>query len=583
MKKHFLIASALTLILSCSAIASNLIENGNCESLQGWNIDKPEFVSLSDQSVEGKHSIKLGGDTSAPDGSEPILAWQKLDIKKFDLKGDYRLKFRAKSDHFPQVFNLSMGVEKDGIWISSITWKRRQVGTSWQDVQVDFRDFLPTADGFKLCIQVRAPGSVWIDDLRIEQLPAGTIWAEERKLKDLPKYKGSPSYVQITSDRRFLVKGKPFFPIGMWGIDFPNEKAMRDMRDFGFNTCGSGHLYTKGVDGTKSYLDMAHSYGLMVNGVLRFGWEGENAEALAEAEKMKEIFKPIMEVTKIHPALLAYDLADEAAAIGTNLAAFAEGANFLRANDPNHPIFSNQAARGSVDLLKRWYRFEDIGGSDIYPWRCPAVDNFCDLPNRTISVVGEDCAKNLKALGPGKPALMTIQAFAWNDVNGVEPKSEEYSYPPTEILRFMCYDAITSGASGVMLYQCMAYKDEEGQIINPKVKPVSLDLSAMHDVLASPTIRKGAKPLDKRIKLITKKYGKDLYIIAVNTTGENVNSGIALPSSSKTWTVLFEGRTVNATKKAFQESFGPWDVSIYTNCKDPKLLEQFENKAMGIR
>ena len=580
-----LLVVLLTLILITSRVSAlNLAGNGAFESLEGWTASDPALAVLSTEVVEGKTCLKLTSAPGAAEGTDSTAISRMIDIKAFKPDGEYRMQFKARSDHFPQEYIIYLGIMQGQQLPVVIGYEWRQVGPNWQDVSLDFRDMNPVATGVKLVIQVRAKGSVWIDDLKIEQLPKGTIGAEDLQLKDLPKYKGSKDFVQITPTRRFLVKNKPFFPIGMWGLDFPNEKAMEDMHKYGFNITGTGHLIGRKAEGTKAFLDMAQAHGLMIIGVMRFAISGETEKAIAEAETYKPAYKPIVDVTKNHPAFFAYDLADESAWAGNSKSAFASGAHFFRENDPNHPVFSNQAPRQSISLFKRWYRFVDIGGSDIYPYWNGEPDRHSDLPNKTIAVVGDECTKNLTALGPGKPVLMTIQAFGWSDGNAdPETKAKGYAYPPVTEQRFMVYDAITSGASGIMLYQDMKYNDASGSVIDPRVKPVSLELSAMHDILAAATAAKGATSLDKRVKLITKTFNNELYIIAVNTTDKNIQAKIKLPVSSKAWNVLFENRNIVTRTAAISDSFGPWDVNIYTNSTNKSFLHELENKAKTMR
>ena len=559
--KTLIIALILGLILLNSGYASNLIVDCAFNDLEGWNISNPLHVTISTNTVQGTSCLQLIADPDTPNGSESTAVWQMLDIKRFDPKGEYRLQFRARSDRFPQEYNLFLGLMQGENLPFTIGYEWRQVGTNWQDVQVDFRDVNPVATAVKLMIQVKSPGTVWIDDLKIEKLPNGTIGAEERLLKDLPKFKGSPDQVQITSTGQFRIKNKPFFPIGMWGMTSESEEIMDQLRDYGFNVSG-GHVFSSGPDGAKVLLDRAEARGLMLVGVMRFAINGETSNTLKEAEGLKEMYKPLVEIIKDHPAFFAYDLADEPAWAGNNISAFAAGAYFLRENDPNHPIYSNQAPRGSIEQFRRWYRFVDIGGSDIYPWWNGDPDLHSDLPNKTFSVVGDECVKNITAIGHGKPVLMTIQAFGWSDGRtDPQSKAKGYGYPPTNVLRFMAYDAITSGANGIMFYQDHRYPN-----IDPRVKPVSLELSAIHDVLASPTLTsKYARSLDKRIKLITRKHGKDTYIIAVNTTGQSVRANIETPVQSSIWNVRFENKTVLSKNRIITDDFEPWDVNIYTD------------------
>lgn len=244
---------------------------------------------------------------------------------------------------------------------------------------------------------------------------------------------------------------------------------------------------------------------------------------------------------------------------GENIFGFAAVTRWIREQDPNHPIWANQAPRQSISLFKRWYRFVDIGGSDIYPWWDDNTpDKHSDLPNKTISVVGDECTKNLTAIGAGKPVLMTIQAFGWSENSrDKELASAGYTYPPTNILRFMAYDAIVSGAGGVLFFQDLRYRLE----VNSKVKPVSLELRALHDVLASETVDAGIK--SQRVRILTKKYKGNLYVIAANRTKESFDVVINVPGT--TWQDVISGEKVVLKNGGIKSNFAPWGVKIFTN------------------
>ena len=545
--------------------------------LQDWKFSDSSLAGMANEGRNGGPCLKLKADPKATEGASSTWANRRLDITSFDPNGEYRLQFSVRTDVMLREFYLTMGLVKGDERPVVIKGEWVQVVADWQTVTRDFFGVDTGAIEAVLQFAVKAPGTVWIDNLKIQKLPKGMIASEGSHLKDLPAFVGSPDYVQITPDRRIILRGKPFFPIGILGADFLSPEMMKDARSLGFNTIGSGHLISRKVEGTKAYLDLAKSNDLMVLGVTRLAGTlngitvaptGVTTEqALTFVEEKKKEFLPILEVMRKHPALLAYDFADENILAGDNLEAVAEVAHWIRATDPNHPVWGNQAPRQSVALFKSYYRFMDIGGSDIYPWWNGEPDQHSDLPNKTLSVVGDECQKNIEAIGPGKPVFMYLQAFGWSDEMG-PIRYKGYGYPPLHVLRFMGYDAIVNGASGVIFFQDHDYP---GIIVN-MIKPIALELAAIHDVLAAPTQEGTTKSLDKRLAIILKKHGEDSYIIAVNRTAQEFEAGIEVPGSESVWQVLFKGGSVTAEKKVITDRFAPWDVRIYTDGKETESL-----------
>lgn len=538
----------------------NLIPNGDFKSLNGWKLSNSALITLAPGPSGGVSSVKLSPDHKDMDGAESTSMSQQLDIRSFDSNSEYRMKFRARSDHFGPEYRVYIAVMQASKVISNIGLEWRQVGAQWQDVQVDFKDISRRATAIKLIIQVKAPGTAWISSLSIEKLPAGTIDADRQQVKDLPKYGGSPQHVNITNDRRFVVKGKPFFPIGMWGIDYPDEAEMDDLQKYGFNITGTGHFSDRGPDGVEKFLDQLQARGLMAMGVTWYALKPQSENMDTQQEQLNSIYRKIIDVTRTHPAFFGYDIGDEVAWAGNDVASFGKGAHYIRSCDPNHPIFTCAAPRGSIAHLAQYNRYVDMGGSDIYPWCNGEPDFHSDLPNKTISVVGDECVKSLKALGGNKPVLMTLQAFGWSDGTGDDPMRQKgYGYPPDNILRFMVFDAIVSGATGIMLYQNQFYQGK----INPKVKLISLELRALHDLLAAPTEAKSATSSDKRVPLIVKNHNGKRTIIAVNRSDKGVNCQITVPKGLRSWQEMRSHKMHEVTKGSISCSFDPWGVNIY--------------------
>jgi hypothetical protein len=66
------------------------------------------------------------------------------------------------------------------------------------------------------------------------------------------------------------------------------------------------------------------------------------------------------------------------------------------------------------------------------------------------------------------------------------------------------------------------------------------------------------------IHLYTQQWNGNTYIIAINSTDQDVLARIAnLPTSSTSATVLFQSRTVPIDDGSFSDAFSPWGVNIY--------------------
>ena len=104
--------------------------------------------------------------------------------------------------------------------------------------------------------------------------------------------------------------------------------------------------------------------------------------------------------------------------------------------------------RTSFDQARRFSRSADFISVDIYPVPDYGHNN---LPNRTISCVGDYADMARELVWDEKPLWMVLQAFSWADFNKAVAKTPE-TYPSKKQLRFMAWNAITHGAKGIFWY-----------------------------------------------------------------------------------------------------------------------------------
>ncbi len=120
---------------------------------------------------------------------------------------------------------------------------------------------------------------------------------------------------------------------------------------------------------------------------------------------------------------------------------------------PEYLFWANHAPRltnktknhESFNSVRRYSLACDVTGIDIYP--VPEGNYHSNLANKTLSCVGE-YTDLLRRNAFDKPIWMTLQAFSWSDFGGSgnEPR------PDYSQLRFMVYNAVTHGATGISFF-----------------------------------------------------------------------------------------------------------------------------------
>ncbi len=252
-----------------------------------------------------------------------------------------------------------------------------------------------------------------------------------------------------------------------------------------------------------------------------------------------------------------------------------------------------QAPRSTVAQLTPYRPAFDITGADIFPIAYPPGEH-SDLDNRDISVVGDVTRKMVRAAG-GKPIWMTLQ-IAWSGtVTSARKPNVVPRFPTLHELRFMAYQAIASGARGLMFFgghltQVTRPVDARAgwnwtfweQTLRPLLEELSSTAVAPALVApAGPPVKSTAQDVD----LVTRRDGRFLYLIAARRGGATSRVGFTgLPkrldgSPLRGGQVLFEYvqepppppigagrqsfRSVGVANGGFRDWFGPHDVHVY--------------------
>jgi len=260
-----------------------------------------------------------------------------------------------------------------------------------------------------------------------------------------------------------------------------------------------------------------------------------------------------------HPATIAWFSTDEPAWSGRPVAPYQRLYEAMSRLDPYRPVFLNEAPRGKVEDLRAYANVCDTYGVDIYP--IPSPNSHSDLTDKTMTSVGKYTDICDEVVRGRKPLWMTLQGFAWGKWN----HSTEIIYPSRAETRFMIYEAITHGATGLMYWGTMSV---------PMDEPFVADLGAnLHEVEAlaryfvGDTIE-GEVSADAESILVCQKRtaeGDDLWIV-LNESPEAVTATLSgkLPAKLK---VVSEARFVDTEDGRLVEEFAPYGVHVYRDAE----------------
>lgn len=347
----------------------------------------------------------------------------------------------------------------------------------------------------------------------------------------------------------------PFFPIGIWNSP-AGDKALAELADAGLNL----------IRCEAAAVDRLASFGLVAVPSLPNRVPEDQAARTTWQEKSGELIHQLAPA----PNVLAYYLVDEPLWNGTPLQPLLGAYEFYRQADPWHPIWLNAAPRGTVEDLARYNQACDVSGVDIYP--VPEGGSHSEMEDRTVTSVGKYTVKMRESVDSRKPVWMTLQGFAWKQL--FDRQDPESVFPTPQQSRFMAYDAVVHGASGIMYWGTHS-------IARPEYWDVLLgtihDLACVTGVLAGEPLETNGYELNggsfawcgKRAVLGPGETGE--YLIVVNESPEPATltgrvpwtgtqlralTGAADQPDSQRMLPLDQGR--------FRDEFGPYDVRLYT-------------------
>ncbi|MDX9980132.1 MAG: hypothetical protein RBU25_08935 [Lentisphaeria bacterium] len=363
-------------------------------------------------------------------------------------------------------------------------------------------------------------------------------------------------------DGVLMVDGKtPFFPIGIWNAP-ADDLALAELAAAGLNL----------IRCEAAAVPRLEAFGLVAVPSLP---NRMPADADARAKWQEKATQTIRQLAPA-PNVLAYYLVDEPLWNGFPLQPLLDAYEFYREADPWHPVWLNAAPRGTVEDLARYNQACDISGVDIYP--VPEGGSHSEMDDRTVSSVGKYTVKMLESVAFRKPVWMTLQGFAWKQL--FDRQDPDAVFPTPQQSRFMAYDAVVHGASGIMYWGTHS-------IARPEYWDVLLgtirDLASVSGILAGSPLPRAEYELTgdsfawcaKRAILDFSQPGRTGdYLIVVNRSPEPATLVARVPWAGNQLRILAgpadeEGtqRVLPLAEGRFRDEFAPYDVRIYTTAE----------------
>ncbi len=179
--------------------------------------------------------------------------------------------------------------------------------------------------------------------------------------------------------------------------------------------------------------------------------------------------------------------------------------------DTQHrPIWINEAQSSDTYYVRQYLDFVDITGCDIYPVK---------KDKQELERIGFGTERWLK-VGRGKPVYMVLQAFSWDDL-GDYYGVKDTAYPSFAESRFMAYDSIVRGASGILYWGSQFLKSDDFRY---SIYALTSELNALqpflvaqpHPVTVTLTDMPEVPPAAGNVFASARQHGDDWLIVVVN-------------------------------------------------------------------
>ncbi|MBO4647683.1 MAG: hypothetical protein J5806_05955 [Lentisphaeria bacterium] len=401
--------------------------------------------------------------------------------------------------------------------------------------------------------------------LTVRNAAGKTIFTEKKAIHN---YSLNPVEVTFRDDGVTLVNGKPFFHIGNWWFTKRGDRDedLEFLKEAGFNVI----LLPNDHPDRFPMLDLVKRHGLY--GVIELPHRYEpNLKTPQAKAGFKKKWTNLIRKNIDHPALFGYFGPDEGMLAGYQIETMEEFYNLARDNDPYHPLWYNEAPVGQVSDLAAYAKNTcDVFGVDIYPLGAP---HGTDLGDRSMTVVGKHTDRCVQAVENRKPVWMILQGFSWIHMRKparFKPASEvpDAQYPTWEQTRFMAYNSILHGATGIQ-YHYLGYTVHVPDEFWKGIRRTTLELKYLTPVLTARTVKNPPMKCDQaKVRMMVKKFEGKFYYLLINESPDALTAKFsAFPE--KKLNILYGKQPVDVKDGAFELKLEPYAVRVMSEDSFP--------------
>jgi hypothetical protein len=361
------------------------------------------------------------------------------------------------------------------------------------------------------------PGDYLLRVSLIER-PGGKVLADHEH--PLVQWKGETPGAKCWIDRhqRFIVDGKPFFPLGMFA-ECPGEEDLKMIAGAGFNCLMPYYLYGQTgqtIEAQKKYLADSERIGLKTiysTKDIYSDWAINHLAQLHGWPADKEaILTRVVETHRDDPNIIAWYINDEMGV--ADVPKIKDHYRLTRRLDPNHPIWMVDYR---PEVIREFWDTSDVFGVDWYP-----------IAWLHISTTGQSTAQARAQLFNARPRWDVAQAHNLGIYN-VEASTARA--PTYEEMRNMAWQFLCNGATGLILYLFDDLKRDPKATFEqrwPDVKKVAAELKEISPILLSVDEPQAVKVDGATVRWFAKALGNTTHVFLVNTAREPASATLTL-------------------------------------------------------
>ncbi len=373
--------------------------------------------------------------------------------------------------------------------------------------------------------------------------------------------------VTVNGERRFIL-GLYAYAKSTEAVDY--QLAMRECATAGFNLA-----YVRSSQLFRTEAEAAVANGLMT-------WSNVGAP---RSEEDVPGFRRAVQRAAALPGIAFVESVDEPAWTLRNAEhrmapeAVIRGYGIVKELIPNRLVYLNHAPTNLVTTLQAYNAGTDIVAVDVYPVipRGLVIPDVVfddglqgDLNNPYVSQVGEYVRKMRRVAGPNRPVFSVQQAFAWAMLQP-EPIRDRRKilYPTHDEVRFMAYQAIIEGATGIMYWG--VHEMPKPSKHWDTIKGVVRELADMDDVLSSRSValtpdiiyHEVGHSVDDGLSVLFKDVGDVRYALVCNADRYPCKATLSGFGEWERVTVLHELRPLKLKQGTLTDDWAGFGVHVY--------------------